>query len=135
MVLASEWGVGQVLWTMIWFTLLFLWIWVVIAVLTDLFMSRDVSGWGKAFWVLFVIMLPFLGVLTYLITRGGRMHERAAARAKTNDEATKQYIRETVATAPGSSAPVDDLAKLDDLKQRGVIDADDFERMKAKITT
>ncbi len=76
MVLA-EWQVGEVFWTMIWFTLFFMWIWLVVTVFADIFRSKDLNGWGKALWCLFVIILPYLGVFVYLIARGHSMNDRA----------------------------------------------------------
>ncbi len=73
--------------------LLFLWIWIAIGVVLDIFRSRDLSGWGKAGWMLLIIILPFLGVLIYLIIRGHRMHERTADAARSHDEAFRAYVR------------------------------------------
>src|SRR5689334_3163234 len=77
MSLLAEFGTGQVLWSFIWFFLLFIWIWLLIIVFSDIFRSPDLNGWVKAVWVIFVILLPYLGVLVYLIARGGKMHEHA----------------------------------------------------------
>jgi hypothetical protein len=126
--LAAEWGTGQVLWSMLWFFLWFIWIWILIMVLMDIFRSHDLSGWGKALWVLFVVVVPYLGVFVYLIARGHKMSEHAAQAAQAQDAAFRQYVQET--TSSGSSA--DELAKLADLKAKGVIDDAEFERLKAK---
>ena len=77
--LATEWGVGQVLWSMVWFFMFFLWIWLLIAIFGDVFRSQDLSGWGKALWTIFVIVTPFLGVLVYLIARGHKMATKSIA--------------------------------------------------------
>jgi hypothetical protein len=77
MVVAAEWGVGQVVWSMLWFFLFCIWIWLLFAVFADLFRSDDIGGLAKALWVIFVILLPFLGVAVYLIARGSKVHERA----------------------------------------------------------
>ena len=74
----AEFGTGQVFWSMLWFFLFFIWIWILITVFADLFRSHDLSGWAKAAWVIFVIILPYLGVFVYLIARGHKMHEHAA---------------------------------------------------------
>ena len=118
-------------WTILEFFLLVLWIWLLIMVFIDIFRSADLSGGAKALWVLFVIILPLLGVLIYLIARGGKMHERAVQQAQAQDAALRQYVQQTAASAPQSSA--DQLAKLADLRDRGVISNDEFERQKAKI--
>jgi len=76
--LIAEFGTGQVLWSMLWFFLFFIWIWLLIVVFADIFRSADLSGWGKALWTIFVILLPYLGVFVYLIARGGTMHQRVA---------------------------------------------------------
>ena len=80
MTLAAEFGTGQVFLSMLWFFLFFIWIWILITVFADLFRSHDLSGWAKAAWVIFVIILPYLGVFVYLIARGHKMHEHAAER-------------------------------------------------------
>jgi hypothetical protein len=108
------------------FALLFMWIWIAIGVVLDIFRSHDLSGWGKAGWMLLIIILPFLGVLIYLIARGHNMHERAAGDAKASDDAFRQYVRSAAST------PADDVAKLEDLKNRGVITDAEFQSAKAK---
>ena len=118
-------------WTILEFFLLVLWIWLLIVVFIDIFRSADLSGGAKALWVLFVIILPLLGVLIYLIARGGKMHERAVAQARAQDAALRQYVQQTAVSAPPSTA--DQLTKLADLRDRGVISNDEFERQKAKI--
>ncbi|HEY7940026.1 MAG TPA: PLDc N-terminal domain-containing protein, partial [Acidimicrobiales bacterium] len=79
--LATQWGTGQVFLSMIWFTLFFIWIWLLILVFADIFRSHDMNGWVKAIWVLFVIVMPYLGVFVYLIARGHKMSEHAVADA------------------------------------------------------
>jgi putative oligomerization/nucleic acid binding protein/phospholipase D-like protein len=127
----AEWQVGQFLWSMIWFTLFFLWIWVVVMVFADIFRSPDLSGWGKALWTLFVICLPWLGILAYLIARGGKMAEHRIREKQATDEAMQDYIRTTVASTP--STPASDLNALVDLRDRGVIDEAEFEAMKQRV--
>ena len=89
----AEWQVGEVFWAMLWFSLFFMWIWVLITVFADIFRSRDLSGWGKALWTLFVIFLPFLGVFAYLIARGDRIDEREYGDTQRSDTATQAYSR------------------------------------------
>jgi hypothetical protein len=124
MVFASEFGTGQVFWSILWFTLFFIWIWLLIDVFADIFRSSDLSGWSKALWTIFVIVLPYLGVFVYLIARGHKMHEHA----EDDVRAQQDYIR-TVA----SSSPADQLAKAAELKEQGIIDDAEFATMKAKI--
>ena len=87
MISAAEFGTGQVFWSMLWFFLFFIWIYLLIVVFADIFRSRDLSGWAKALWTLLVIVLPYLGVFAYLIARGHKMHEHAEQDAKAQDEA------------------------------------------------
>jgi type VI protein secretion system component VasK len=131
-VLANEFGTGQILWSMIWFFLFFIWIWILITVFADIFRSHDLSGWAKALWVIFVIFVPYLGVFVYLIARGHKMHEHAIEAAQAQDQAQKEYIRQAAGSA---SSPADELHRLADLKERGVIDDAEFQRLKAKVIT
>ncbi|HEY3142940.1 MAG TPA: SHOCT domain-containing protein [Acidimicrobiales bacterium] len=126
MVLA-EWQVGQVLWSMLWFTLFFLWIWVVIMVFADIFRSPDMGGFAKAIWTLFVIFVPVLGVLAYLIVRGPKIGEHHMQDAQLADDRMQAYVRQAAAT------PTSDLGALVDLRDRGVIDDAEFESMKQRV--
>ena len=116
-------------WTILEIFLWVLWIWVLIYVFIDIFRSHDLSGWAKALWFLFVLFIPLIGVLVYLIARGSEMQERAARQAQQQDREARRYIQE----AAGSPTTADQLSKLADLRERGVITADEFEREKAKI--
>ena len=127
--LAYNYPILDLIWTMFMFFVFVLWIWLLIAVFMDIFRSHDLSGGVKALWVFFIIILPFLGVLIYLIARGGKMHERAAEQAVQQQKAFDAYVKKTA----GSGSTADDLAKLADLKQQGVISDAEFEAQKAKI--
>ena len=116
-------------WTVLEIFLWILWIWVVIYVFIDIFRSRDLSGVAKALWFLFVLFIPLIGVLVYLIARGGEMHERAVQDAQQQDQEVRRYIQQ----AAGEPNSADQLAKLADLRDRGVITADEFDREKAKV--
>jgi len=116
-------------WTILEIFLWVLWIWVLIYVFIDIFRSRDLSGWAKALWFIFVLFIPLIGVLVYLIARGDSMHERAVQEAKQEDREARRYIQD----AAGAPSTADQLTKLADLRERGVITADEFEREKAKI--
>ena len=129
MTLASEFGTGQVFWSMLWFFLFFIWIWLLIVVFSDIFRSHDMGGWHKALWVIFVIIVPYLGVFVYLIARGSKMHEHAIENAAAAQNAFNQQVR-AVAGSGGSVA--DQLSKLADLKANGTIDDAEFERLKAQ---
>lgn len=130
MVLAADWQVGEVLWTFIWFTFIFIWIWLAISVFIDIFRSHDLSGVAKAIWILFIIIVPLIAILIYLIVRGDKMRVHAVEAAKAQDEAAQEYIRQAAGTA---SSPADELHRLADLKDRGVIDQAEFDRLKAKV--
>jgi len=128
--LASEFGTGQVLWSMLWFTMFFIWIWLLIMVFSDIFRSPDLGGVAKFFWIFFVIFLPYLGVFVYLIARGHKMSEHAIAAAQAQDEAAQAYIRNAVGSSGGTAA---ELEKLASLRDSGVITAAEFEAQKAKL--
>ena len=127
MLLAEEFGTGQVFWSFLWFFLWVIWIWMLIAIFADIFRSDDLSGWGKALWSIFVIVLPYLGVFVYLIARGHKMGEHAAAAAQQQDAAFRQYVQQA---APTSTA--DELKKLADLKASGAITDEEYQQLKAK---
>lgn len=117
------------LWTMLWFFLLIAWIWVMIMVIADIFRSKDMGGWAKALWVIFVILIPWLGVLVYIIARGDGMAERNMQDAAAADAAQRAYIKD----AAGSTSTADELAKLSDLKNQGVITEQEYASQKAKL--
>ena len=121
-----------VFWTMLWFFLFIVWIWLLIIVFADIFRSHDLGGFAKALWVIFVIILPFLGVFIYLIARGGKMQEHAVQQAKDQDQAMRAYIQDVNASSGGTA---DQLAKLNDLKNQGVLTDAEFEAQKAKLLT
>jgi len=126
MVIAT-WQVGEVFLSMLWFTLFFLWIWLVITVFADIFRSHDLSGWAKALWSIFVIFLPYLGVFIYLIARGHKIGEHQVEEVQRTDAAMQTYIRSVAAT------PADDLTQLSDLHDRGIIDDAEYEAMRRRL--
>jgi hypothetical protein len=119
----------DIFWAMLWFFLFFVWIWLLISIFSDIFRSPDLSGWGKALWTIFVIFLPFLGVLTYLIARGSSMQQRAIDDAAAREKATRQYIQEV----SGGGSAASELAKLDELRKSGVLTDSEFAAQKAKL--
>jgi hypothetical protein len=127
--LAYSYPLLGVFWTMLWFFLFFIWIWLLITVFIDIFRSHDMGGFAKALWVIFVIVLPFLGVFVYLIARGSKMQERAAKDAQQQDQAFRSYVQD----AAGSTSSADQLAKLADLKASGAITEEEFQAGKAKV--
>ena len=118
-------------WTIFMIFLWVIWFWVLITIFIDLFRSHDLSGWAKALWFLFVLIIPLVGVLVYLIVRGGSMHERSVRQAQHQDEAFRHYVQQAAASSPASTA--DQLTKLADLRDRGVISAEEFDREKQKL--
>ena len=127
----AEFGSGQVLWDMLWFFLFFIWIWILITVFADIFRSNDLGGWGKALWIIFVIVLPYLGVFVYLIARGHKMQERQIEAARAQADAQRQYIQ-SVAGSGGGTSSADEIARLADLREKGAITEDEFQSLKAK---
>jgi Phospholipase_D-nuclease N-terminal/Short C-terminal domain len=129
MPLAADYPFLDVLWTMIIFFAWVIYIWVAITVLIDVFRRHDIGGWGKAAWAVFIIVLPFLGVLTYLIVNHDGMRERSAKEAETQKAAFDQYVRET---AGGSAA---EIAKAKELLDSGTITQAEFDAIKAKAVS
>ncbi len=126
--LVATFGTGQVFWSMVWFFLFFIWIWLLVVIFGDIFRSDDLSGWGKALWTIFVIILPFLGVLVYLIARGHKMQDRSIREAKAQDQAMRQYVQEVASTG----SPADEIARLATLRDQGVLSEAEFQQAKAK---
>jgi type VI protein secretion system component VasK len=127
-VLAADYPFLDILWTMFIFFLFVIWIWILITVFADIFRRKDVGGGSKALWIIFVIVLPYLGVFVYLIARGHKMQEHAIESAQAQEQAMRQYVQ---SVAPAAS-PADELAKLADLKAKGVISDAEYEAAKAK---
>ena len=128
MIPIAEYTFGQGLLTVLTIFVFMAWILVLVTILSDLFSDHSLSGWAKAFWVLFLIFIPFLAALIYLIARGSGMRERAI---KKHDEQQKQLEAYVKQTAGGASA-ADEVAKLAKLRDEGTITAEEFERQKAK---
>ena len=119
--IAASFGAGQVAYSLLWFFLFFVEIWLMIAVFTDLFRSSDLSGWAKAGWVVLVILFPLIGILVYLIVRGQKMraHEERARIA--DDVAARRFSK------------ADELTRLAGLRDRGDISAEDYDHLKAEV--
>ncbi len=129
--LAYDYPLGGVLLSMLYFFLFFIWIWILITVFMDIFRSSDLSGWAKALWSIFVIILPFLGVFVYLIARGGKMQERKL----TTPPSRSRRSTRTCVRLPGASGGdvTSQLTQLADLKAQGVLTDSEFEAQKAKV--
>ena len=135
---ASNYPVLDLFWTIIEFFLWVIWIWILIMIFIDIFRSHDLSGLTKALWFLFVLFIPLIGVLVYLIARGGSMHERSVRQAQRDADAFyASYGRHAApggtGTDGGSASTADQLAKLADLRDRGVLSPEEFDREKAKV--
>jgi hypothetical protein len=129
--LASNFGSGEVLWSLLWFAMFFIWVYLLIVVFSDVFRSHDLSGFAKFLWIFGVILLPYLGVFLYLIVRGHKMSEHAIEDAKAADAAAQAYIRQAAAGA--GSGIAGELERLADLRTNGVITEDEFQARKAKL--
>jgi hypothetical protein len=119
----------DIFWSMLGFFLFIAWMWMLISIFGDIF-SSDMSGWGKAGWSLFVIVLPLLGSLIYLIVNGGAMQERSARAAVAADQAQRDYIRSVAAS---STSVADEIGKLAALRDQGTISDQEFQTMKAQL--
>lgn len=117
-------------WAMLWFFLFFVWIWLLITLFADIFRSEDLSGWGKAGWTIFIVVLPWLGVLIYLIARGKSMTERAMKQAADQEKAMRSYVQEV---SSSSSSVADEIGKLAALRDQGVLTAEEFNAQKAAL--
>jgi hypothetical protein len=127
----SNYPVLDIFWSILEFFLWLVWIWIMIWIFIDIFRSHDLSGWAKALWFLFVLLIPLVGVLVYLIVRGGSMHERAERQAQQQDQAFRHYVQQAAGGPQASTA--DQLTKLADLRDRGVISSQEFDREKDKL--
>ena len=126
MVFAADYPFMDVLWSMIIFFFWVIWIWIVITVLIDVFRRDDISGWVKALWVIFVVILPWLGVLIYLIVEHDGMRERSLRHARQQRQAFDDYVRDTAGGSAG------EIAKAKELLDSGAITQEEFEKLKAK---
>ncbi|HET7902596.1 MAG TPA: SHOCT domain-containing protein [Candidatus Nanopelagicales bacterium] len=124
----AEFGTGEVLWSIVWFTLFFLWIWVLMSVFADIFRSDDLGGWGKALWIIFIVIAWWLGVLVYLIARGKGMQQRSIDAMRAAESAQREYIQNVAS----SSSATEEIAKAAQLKEQGVISDEEFAAIKAK---
>jgi hypothetical protein len=119
-------------WTMLWFFVFIAWLFLLFTLFADIFRSKDLGGWAKALWTLFIIILPILGSLVYLIVRGRSMHERAAEDYQEREKAFRTYVQEAAGPAGGAGV-ADELSKLAALRDSGALTADEFEAQKAKL--
>jgi hypothetical protein len=126
----ASFGVFQVVISMLWFFLFFVWIMLLFRIFADIFRSDDLSGIAKVAWIVFLVLFIYVGAFAYLIARGGKMAEREARNVAAQQQAAQDYIRQAAGTA---ASPADELARLAQLKADGVIDDAEFAAMKAKV--
>ena len=129
MSLAYEYPIAGVFMSMLWFFLFVIWIMILFRVFADIFRSHEMSGLSKTLWVIFVIIVPFLGVLVYVIARGDHMTKHAVEDAQARDAAFQSYVQQTV----GTGGTADEIAKLAALRDAGQITPAEFDAGKAKI--
>ena len=130
MPLLADYSFMDVFWSMIIFFFWVIWIWILVTVLVDLFRRHDLSGWGKAAWALFVIVLPYLGVFVYLIKQGNKMAARRAEEIQASRAAFDDHVRSVAANDPS-----DQIEKAKQLLDKGAIDQAEFEQLKRKALT
>jgi hypothetical protein len=128
MIIAADYPFLNILWTMIIFFAWVVWIWMMIVILTDVFRRRDISGWAKGGWTLFLIVLPFLAALIYIVTQHEGMAERTAAQAQRQQDEVDQYVR----SVAGGSGPASEIDKAKRLLDDGAISQAEFDALKAK---
>jgi Short C-terminal domain/Phospholipase_D-nuclease N-terminal len=127
---AQDYPLLNLFWTMLELFVWVLWFFLLFRIIIDIFRSHDLGGWGKALWLIFVIVLPFLGVIIYLIARGGSMAQRDARQAQDADAATRSYIQSATGA---STSTADEVTKLASLRDQGVITDAEFTAQKAKV--
>jgi hypothetical protein len=125
----EDFGLWDVIVSTFWFMLLLAWIWLIISILGDIFRDRELSGGGKAMWTVFLIFLPWVGAVIYLIARGGSMNERTVQAAQANEERMRAYVKE----AAGTKSVADQLTELAELRDNGVITGAEYDQARVKV--
>ena len=124
-----EFTVWESFLTMLWFFLFVIWIWLLIMVFSDIFRSHELSGWGKALWLIFVILMPYLGVFVYLIARGKEMSEHRIQDAQQREQQMRSYVQDVA----GSGSAASEIERLAALQAQGTITEEEFRAAKAKL--
>jgi hypothetical protein len=125
----EDFGLWDVIVSTFWFMLLLAWIWLIISILGDIFRDRELSGGGKAMWTVFLIFLPWVGAVIYLIARGSSMNERTVQAAQANEERMRAYVKE----AAGTKSMADQLTELAELRDNGVITGAEYDQARVKV--
>ena len=128
--IAASFGAGQVAYSILWFFLFFIEIWLMISIFIDIFRSHDLRGWAKAAWVILVIIFPILGILAYLIFRGDKMRAHQVQAVADQDAMFRHYVQHVTS---GHRSKTEELARLAELRDRGDISADEFQQLKSEI--
>ena len=128
--IAASFGAGQVAYSILWFFLFFVEIWLMISIFIDIFRSHDLKGWAKAAWVILVIIFPILGILAYLIFRGDKMRAHQIRAMADQEEMFRHYAQHVTG---GHRSKTEELARLAELRDRGDISADEFQQLKGEI--
>ncbi|MEV7975638.1 SHOCT domain-containing protein [Streptomyces sp. NPDC086519] len=131
--LAYDYPLLSAFWTMLWLFLWIMWLVLLFRVIVDIFRDDSMGGWAKAGWLALCIVVPFLGVLVYVIARGKGMGQREIAQARDQQKAFESYIRQTAQSGTGQTSSVDELARLSEMKSRGDISDEEFRRAKAMV--
>jgi hypothetical protein len=125
----NDFSLLEVFFSMLYFFLFIAWIYLLIVIATDIFRSRDMGNWAKAFWILFLVLVPIIASLIYLIARGHKMAERQREDAVRQEKAFRSYVQD----AAGPSSTADELDKLAKLRDAGTITNEEFDAQKAKL--
>jgi len=128
--IAATWGDGQVVYSILWFFLFFIEVWLSISIFIDIFRSHDLKGWAKAAWIILVIVFPLVGILAYFIFRGNEMRAHQIQASRDQESFVRGYIQQAAAGGPSKA---DEISKLADLKNRGEITEAEFERLKSHV--
>ncbi|MER7181052.1 SHOCT domain-containing protein [Streptomyces hyaluromycini] len=131
--LAYDYPLLSAFWTMLWLFLWIMWLVLLFRIIVDIFRDDSMGGWAKAGWLALCIVVPFLGVLVYVIARGKGMGQREIAQARDQQKAFESYIRQTAQGGPGQTSSVDELARLSEMKSRGDISDEEFRKAKALV--
>lgn len=126
----ADFGTGQVLWSVLYIFLFFMWFWLVITIFADIIRAKEMSGWAKAGWTVAILLVPFVGILGYLIVNGNAMTQRSVAQAEAQENAFKSYVQDAAGTG---SSPADQLEKLAALHDSGKLDDVEYQQLKSKV--
>jgi predicted membrane channel-forming protein YqfA (hemolysin III family) len=128
--IATTWDVGQVAYSLLWFFLFVVEIWLAISVFIDIFRSHDLKGWAKAAWVIFVFVLPLIGSLAYLIFRGDKMRAHQAQASLDYETFARDYFQHGFG---GHHSAADEISKLAELRDKGILSDGEYEKLKARV--